>query len=311
LKARVKPDRFDRYSERLDFIHENMSPTLQGHVIRADALFRSDTNRLASPPTSRFRLLLTGNIKTDGTSISGTLNPNLDADIELPNLEHRWKVYLRSRALDRLPGADDSDDTGATRLGVSRMVRKLDIESDVGVRLRIPPVAFAQLKWEPLWSRELWVFRPGQRLFVESGEGFGTLTSFGIHRWCGSEMNRYVQSISALRRTQRSDGWEGEQTFKLGRVEEVLEGIPSWNRVIGDRDIARGENLRFSLFGHSESATTLDGIRLGMVFRRPCRGTWIYLQTTPEVQWKRDNDWRPEYVLKLSLDMLFWGMLER
>jgi hypothetical protein len=311
LAAREKPARFSSYSDRLEFIHANMSPVLQGHVIRADELFRSESNRLDNPLTSRFRLMPVVKTSLDGDGANSSLVADFDADIELPNLEHRWRVYLRSRSPNTLPGIDNTESERATRLGVSALAKRFDIEADAGVRLRLLPEAFAQLKWEPRWTGGLWVFRPGQRLFAETGDGVGTLTSFGAHRWCGPGMNRYVQSVSAARRAQRTEGWEFEQTFKAGYVEEILEGNPLWTRLIGDRDIARGQNLRFSLFGHSEDVTTLDSCRLGMVIRRPCRRKWIYLQATPELQWDRDNYWRTGVALKVGLDMLFWGTVER
>lgn len=311
LAAREKPARFPSYSDRLEFIHGNMSPLLQSHVVRADELFRSESNRLDNPLTSRFRLMPVVKTSVDGDGAQSSLVADFDADIELPNLEHRWKVYLRSRSHTALPGVDDTEQERVTRLGVSTLAKRFDIEADAGVRLRMLPEAFAQLKWEPRWTQGLWVFRPGQRLFAETGDGLGTLTSFSAHRWCGPEMNRYVQSVSAARLAQRTEGWEFEQTFKLGRVDEILEGSAVWNRLIGDRDVARGENLRLSFFGHSEEVTTLDTCRLGMVFRRPFWRKWIYLQTTPELQWDRDNYWRTGIGLKVGLDMLFWGTVER
>ena len=308
----LKPARFPTYADRLNYIHANMFNTLQEPVLHMDAFFRSETNRIDLAPISRFRLSFIGKASVlDGvTEIEPTIS--FDADIELPNLEHRWNVYLRSRAPDELPGADDTDVDPAPRLGVSRVAKRFDVESDAGVRLRNPPVAFARLKWEPVWTADLWVFRPGQRFFIESGKGLGTLTTFGIHRWWGPRLNRFSQSMTAATLTQRSEGWEGEQTFRLGRVKEILEGDLSWLQLAGDRRIARGETLRLSFFGHSdEESTTHDSTRLGLVIRRPCHRKWIYLQITPEMQWTRNNDWHTEYLLKIGLDLLFWGDVER
>ncbi len=307
----AKPARFATYTERLEFIHANVSPTLEGHVLRADAFFRSETNRLENPPVSRFRVSFTGKTSSEGKDVRFTLTPTFDADVELPSLEHQWKLYLRSRSHDLLPGVDDSDRNQGTHIGISRMAKKLDIESDAGVRMRNPPVAFAQLKWDPLLRRNPWVFRPVQRLFAESGEGLGTVTSFSSHRWWGPRKNRFVQSLTSVRLTQRSEGWEGEQTFRIGHVDAILEGTPSWERLFGDRNVARGQYLRFSLFGHSEEVTSHDATRLGFVIRRPWHRKWIYLQVTPELQWTRDNAWRTEYLLKVSADLLFWGTEER
>jgi hypothetical protein len=101
------------------------------------------------------------------------------------------------------------------------------------------------------------------------------------------------------------------QSFRFGKVREALEPMDSWTEMLGDRDIARGVVLRAGLYGHSEDESTIDNYRLGVVIRRPLYKKWMYLSINPELLWANDSDWETEFRLRVNVDMLFWGSIER
>ncbi|MFO7535950.1 MAG: hypothetical protein R6X19_09780 [Kiritimatiellia bacterium] len=307
----IKPDRFNSFSERLDFIHANMEPTLKRHVIRADDLFRNNTLFPSRQPETRFRLVTQAELRAKRNDWSYRFEPNFDADIDLPALEHRWRLYLHSRARDTIGERDPDEGERTTRLGLYRFRKEYNISTDTGVRLRTIPEAYARIQWGHNWNPGLWVIRPGQRFFYETDKGYGSLTSLTFHRWVSTKPHVFIQAISSAENSETSQGTEFEQVFRVGKVREALEFMDRWERVLGDRDIARGYVFRFSVTGRDEHESVVDGYRLGAVIRRPLYKKWIYLHINPEVMCENDSNWEPELRIRVSFDMLFWGAQER
>jgi hypothetical protein len=287
-----------------------MEPTLRIVVLRADDLFRDDT-LVMEPPECRFRLSFEGESRVGAGRQTFRLEPNLDADIELPNLEHRWKVYLRSYSRDSIAERDEDTSGRTTRIGISQFREDLNLEADAGARIRVQPEAYVRLQWDHYWIPGYWVIRPAERLFYETDKGYGEQTSLTAHRWLGRNPTVFIQSLTSAEVSQSSDGVEFEQFFRVGKLREVLEPMGHYKRVSGDRDIARGLVFRAGLFGHSEEVTTVDGYRIGLLDRHPLYKKWIYLSTIPELLWERDRDFKTELRIRISVDMLFWGSIER
>jgi hypothetical protein len=288
-----------------------MEPTLRHYVIRADDLFRADSIFRSQEPETRFRLISQVEFRARRNDWSYRFEPNFDADIDLPALEHRWRLYLHSRTRDTIDENEEDAGGRTTRLGLYRFQKEYNISTDAGLRLRTIPEAYARIQWGRNWNPGLWVIRPGQRFFYETGEGFGSLTSLTFHRWVSTKPHVFIQAISSAETSERSEGTELEQAFRVGKVKEALESMDRWERVLGDRDIARGYVFRFSVTGHDEHESVVDGYRLGAVIRRPLYKKWIYLHINPELMWENDSNWETELRVRVSFDMLFWGAQER
>lgn len=306
-----KPEHFNNYRDRLDFIHQNLQPTLGRYVVRADEMFRTNAILTTRQPESRYRLFNEIEFRASQQDWSYRLQPTFDADIELPSLEDRWRIYLHSRARDSLGERDPEEGARATRLGLYGVQKNLHISTDTGVRLRTLPEAFARIQWGRNWNRSLWVIRPGQRFYYETSKGFGSLTSLTFHRWIGDNPNVFFQAISSVERGEDTEGTELQQAFRLGKVKEALETMDRWERVLGDRDIAKGYVFRASVDGHSENESVMDGYRIGVVVRHPLYKKWIYLHLNPELRWENESDWETELRVRVAVDMLFWGAQER
>ncbi len=311
LAPRDKPKRFTSYRERLDFIHENMEPTLRTVVILADDLFRDDTLWL-DPPDCRFRLSFESETKIGPDREQYRYEPGLDADIELPNLERRWKIYFRSRPHDSISDRVEEEETErSTRLGISQFIENLNVDTDLGVRLRIQPEAYARAQWRRAWTPRYWVIRPQERLFYETDKGLGEVTSLTIHRWLGRKPRVFIQSISLAEFSESTEGVEYYQGIRLGKLRESLEPMDHWTRLLSDQDIARGMVLRAGVSAHSSGTTEMDSYQVGFTDRRPLYKKWIYLSLNPVLIWPRDEDWKTVFQFRISVDMLFWGSIER
>ena len=309
-RIREKPARFDSFTDRLDFIHENFQLSMQRHVEALDqSMVNEEVGKVQTPP-SRFRLTPYLVAKEDsGVKIS--LEPDFEMEVDLPNFENYWKIFLESSRSDELPGLDPSEREQSSQIGIRRS--RQDFKTDVGIKTRWPPVFFARAEWAPQWHYKHTPMRPRQRIFYESDDGFGSLTSFTVHRWFGGNKDMFWQSVSAAKySTKKTDGVELEQTIKLGLVRQALESKWNWKRVLGTSDLARGHVLRYSVFGHINSdEEKVDRHRLTYTYRKPLYQHWIYLEIAPGVEARQEEDWDVGPLVTIGIDMLFWGTYER
>lgn len=309
-ERRQKPARFDSFTDRLDFIHNNMQLNLQAHVEAVDTMMLTNKAEAIEVPHSRFRLSPFIRLQYE-SGVDFSFNPDFEAEIDLPNLERHWKVFIESSRGDELPGVDPSEQEQSPQIGIGS-VRKY-IRTDAGVKFRWPPVAFVRAELRADWSTGHTVARPRFRLFYETDDGYGGLTDLTIHRWFGSSMNCYWQSVSAAKYASKgTDGYDFEQSLKMGFVHKVLEDGYTWKTVVGSQDLARGHIVRYSLFGNVDDGYgVVERHRLTYTYRCPLYKKWIYLELAPGVQFANDNDWDTEYLLTAGFDMLFWGSYQR
>lgn len=309
-EMRQKPERFDSFTDRLDFIHDNLQLNLQQHVERVDTMMLTNKADAVEVPHSRFRIAPFLRLSYEsGTEFS--FNPDFEAEVDLPNLERHWKVFIESTRGDELPGVDRSEKDQSAQIGIAS-VRKY-IRTDAGVKVRWPPVAFVRAEVRSDWSTGYTAARPRFRLFYQTDDGYGALTDLTLHRWFGNRNNMYWQTVSAARYASKdTEGVDFEQSLKIGFVQQTLEDGYNWKTVVGSQDLARGHILRYSLFCNAHDGyNVVERHRVTYTYRRPLYKKWIYLEVAPGIEFANDRDWEPEYQLTAGFDMLFWGSYER
>lgn len=77
--------------------------------------------------------------------------------------------------------------------------------------------------------------------------------------------------------------------------------------MISKGDATQGVGIRYSVFGHIDGEGIMDRHRVNLVHRRPLYKDWLFLEFSPQLEWKNDNDWDLVPGLLVGLDMLFWG----
>lgn len=311
LKPRLKPAKFDSFYDRLDFVHCNLQISMNNYMEKADTILDDGTVEKVPTPPSRFRLTPYLVIKDD-EGIKFSLDPDFEMKVDFPNLEKRLAVFMESSRRDVLPGIDPSEKNQVAQIGLRNFFLR-HFEWDIGVKVRWPPIFFTGVEWNPRYETRFILFEPRQRVSFESDDGFGSLSSLTTHHWFGTRKDMFWQSVSAARYTTRStDGVEMEQTFKLGWIHQSLESRWSWKDVPGEDDLARGQTIRYSLFGHLNSNLgRIDRHRLTYTYRHPLYQHWIYLEVAPGVEATDDNDWKLVPSISVAVDMLFWGTYER
>lgn len=298
-----KPAAFDSWAARLDYLQTNVHRRISNPIRATDQFFAlRDRERLATPDT-RFRFgLYAEMVQRDG--LEARLEPDLEMEVELPNLERRLRLFVETAPEDDLPGRDLSEQEDRDlKLGVRKLFRRYSISTDAGVRVRWVPEAFARIAWKPVWWAGLWRFRPQQRLFYETDDGLGEMTSLAIGRWFGASRRNVALSGTSGKWTFNDERYAWEQTFRVAHILTLLDE-DARGQGADWRSTAKAVALRYSCFGEETVVTTH---RAMVDLRWPMYRQWVFWDVATGVEWANGYDWDEAFRLNVGIDMLFWG----
>lgn len=298
-----KPARFDSLHSRLGFVRTNLVCGLESELGAIDSRFAEEKSVPMQSTLSEMRLLLFMEAEYDrGVDLS--FKPRLSLDVEFPNLEKRWRIFVSNSNLDELPGADPDERSTSPRLGVRRLFRRISIKADAGVKVRWLPAAFAALKWVPAWQVGQLHLLPQVKAYTESGDGFGQLNTLTVYRWFGRRHGGFFRSTSSVRWRSTTDAWDWEQTLLLARVKRLIDESRR-GKSIGVKHGAKAVGLKLSAFGSLQAEERINRYRAALVFKVPVHSDWIYLEVAPEVNWREADDWEAIPQIRIGLDVIF------
>ncbi len=297
-----KPEYFDSFQQRMDYIHENLYTDYNTRVVRTDGYFGRVLDEHEAPVPSRFRLGLFLEVSQENTP-QVAFQPQFKAKIKLPNVQRHWNVFLDNMRPTDLPGKDPTEENNRMRIGMGTLTHIPHLSANAGVRITWLPEAFVELNWKPQWKLGSWVFAPAQSVFYETDDKLGEQTKLAFFRWFGSRRQWAAGTMTAGTWSETSDGLEWEQTVKGGYVGELLDEKDR-GQAVDRNDLARGTGARYSVFGSDKNFTEHQ---LMLAHRRPVYKKWIYLEVTPGLKWRSEYDWRTDPFILFGLDCLFWG----
>ncbi len=291
-------------TDRLDIFHRSMNIWLQGGAHRLDNLFAEEnTVNTIELENSSFALGVELKLREhDGMSVE--IKPDFDASLRLPRLKQRINLFIDSTPQDDLPGVELSERERNLAVGLGRAFRRTarrpSINLRAGARWRSGPVVFgsAAIK-RRFFGPDGWIVEPESRNYWFNDDGYGTLAGLTTGFVRPNEWS--ALSLSAVKWSEVTTGVEWEQSFAVVRV---LEGT--------DRDVHRSLGARISVFGHKDSSGVVDLYRYSIVhYKMPLYRRWLYLRVIPELEWRREHGWDTEYVLRLGVEALFEGGIDR
>ena len=263
----------------------------RGRVEATDQRFADKDTPLKPTPAAPFRIgmMLESIDRSDGMEFN--FNANLDITLDLPNIEERLRLFITSDDLDEAP--DTARDEGRLRAGLRYQIfRHLDF--DLGIRVDVPPVAFASLKWTHEYELGKWDFYPLAKMFVETKESFGYALGTTFDRWSGRHLWR-SSTYAKWRHDRNQTEWS--QSLVYARAHELIvpDRYGSYPRA---NDIGRGWGVRVLASG--EDTNVVSVLRSRYVLLAPgcqwlavlvCRATGALGQTvatgtpTPASAW--------------------------
>ncbi|HTQ36716.1 MAG TPA: hypothetical protein VMH77_06745, partial [Steroidobacteraceae bacterium] len=200
--------------QRLDSAHDRLYAWEQGVVEGTDRMFAAKDRPLEPVPAAPFRIATT----LDAFARAPHLDTDVDFDIalHLPNIQKRLGVFVTSEELDEDTRAVNRN--SRLRAGLRyELVRALDF--DLGVRLDVPPVAFASVKWSREHDLGAWQFYPLLKLFAETNDGLGAAGGATFDHWSGRQL---LRSSSYGKWLRDSGQTEWSQTFIYAQARELI-----------------------------------------------------------------------------------------
>lgn len=290
------------FTQRLDHAHDRLYAWTQGVVESTDRRLADKDRPLQPVPAAPFRIGLTGEWIDRSSGREVDLLAEFDISLRLPNLERRLGVFISSGDLYEAPRSERS--TEGLRAGLRyRLLRSLDF--DLGMRVDVPPVAFAALKWSGEYGLGRWDFHPFAKVFAETKESVGYAVAATFDRWNGRHLLR--SSTYAKWRADR-DRTQWSETVIYARAHELI--VPdrhgSYPRA---NDIGRGWGVRLLTGG--DTARSIDHHEAGIFYRRPTANRWLYWSVEPLVRWNREYRWSADPGIRIGVEMLFWDLARR
>ena len=264
----------------VDSFYEWAADLLQGQVTRADALFAETEREKLAITNSSFELKLNVEIEYN-EELQVKFDPDVSADLYLPNLERRWRIFVDTLEPGALPGTSPTDRVRTLFTGLGRVFHQTDwskFDARTGVKWRWPPIPFARVEYGHLLRSDRWSLFPRQRVFWLSDDGFGETTVLQADYWLTRRL--IARSDTATTWSEESRGLEWEQSISLGYV---MKG--------NAKDLRHALGARISAFGHYEdSRNNVDTYRLALLYRRPFFRDWMFIKFVPELEWVKDDD---------------------
>jgi hypothetical protein len=287
------------FTQRLDHAHDRIYTWGQRAVEATDHRFADSDKPLKPVPAAPFRLgTMFETIDRTG-KMDVAFTADLDIALHLPNIEQRARLFITSDELDGGPRENGAD--SSVRAGLRyELLRHLNF--DLGVRVDVPPVAFAAIRWGTEVQMGQWDFYPQARVFIETKESFGYAGGATFDRWSGRHLFRsstYAKWRHDLDRT----GWS--HTLIYARAHELIvpDRYGSYPRA---DDIGRGWGVRMEVSGLDTNQ--VSRYETGIFIRHPTRNRWLYWHAEPFVQWDRAFGWHADPGIRVGFDALFWDL---
>ena len=298
-----KPDTFDSTARRLDYLHANVQRRVSEPLRASDAYFALDPEAPIPVPETQFRLGLYGSVReSEGFELK--LSPNLEIDVELPNLKQKLRVFVESARANDLPQNQMSEqENRGINVGARKFWERMNLSFDAGVRAKWLPEAFGRISWKRQWNCGKLDITPEARLFYETEDKEGVLASLFVNRWIGDSNEGIVIQDASVKWRESQDTLEWGASLAAARVISMLDENQRGQHMSWE-DTARAQGLKYTLYG---SYGNVDAHRLGLGFRAPLYKKWIYWDFVPGLEWKREEDYATAIVLQAGIDMLFWG----
>lgn len=288
------------FTEHLDQLHDEVYTLAQAAIEATDhALARRD-REIRPVPANPFRLgmFVESVDRSDGWQV------RLDADfsmrLRLPNVQDRLRLFVTSEELDESP--HDARTDHSLRAGVAfDAPNRFDFA--IGVRLNLPVVGFASVRWTETYALGAWDVYPLAKVFAETRDGLGASAAITFDRWDGTHLFR---SSSYARWSTNRDQTEWTQTLIYSRVRELLQP-DRYDSFVRASDIGRGWGLRLLASG-GEDNRNANYYEAALFLRRPARTRWLYWFVEPLVRWDRTYDWSADAGIRIGFDALFWDL---
>ncbi len=303
FRVEPKPEQFDSWSARLDYLEENVTRRIHEPLRAADAYFALSPDDILVPPQTRVRAKLFGTVM-QGRDFELRLEPDIELDVEFPNIERRVRLFVETARSDEVHERtlQESEERGI-KIGARKWFEQLNVSADAGMRASWKPKPFARLTWARDFELGAWQLRPMQRFVLNRDDRLASVSTLSLNRWLGSDNGGIVVNTISGKCTVEEPNWQWSEGIAVVRVNRLLDESRRGRTAVW-ADTAWASGLLYVIFGEGD---TINTHRAGVSLRRPLYGQWVYGELHTGMEWDRSNDFDESFFVRMGMDLLFWG----
>ncbi|WP_241264677.1 hypothetical protein [Marinobacter daepoensis] len=232
--------------------------------------------------------------------------PELRFRLDVPTAEEKLRLVVESESEELIPLAErerdrqltepdrtETETTGALRF-LTQVGDAINLSTDIGGRLRLPPEMFWRMTARKGWSvGGDWAVNLQQRLYYYHTEGWGARTRLGSNR--------------AL-----ENGWHYYNSSELEWVHHdrkfVAAHIHSLRKRLNTRSVI---TPRIGVLGESQPSWRTTGFFADITWRYRMYEDWLFAELVPALDFPREDGFGDKASVIFRIEMYFSGTIDR
>jgi hypothetical protein len=219
----------------------------------------------------------------------------IGGSLDLPRASERWKLIFESDAeeLNSLEGEVLGNEVSGEAIAGFSYQQKLggswQVDHTVGLRDRLPADPFYRFKARH--QRTLnsdWSMRYQQKIWHYKTQGWGYDTDFSFNRKISA--SKVLQVLSEIKYQQDRKRSDFSQILALHNTRAEYETL----------------SYELGVLGSNKPNSRINDYFLGARYRQAIEDDWLFVELVPQLLVSRDENWRPEIRLILSLEIQFF-----
>ena len=232
------------------------------------------------------------------------LKPEARFRLDVPTARKKYRLVVESTSDELIPLSErrrdrvltedqrtNTDPTGALRF-LTALGDSINLNNDLGIRLRFPPDAFWRVRARGRWQLpQQWQMVLDQRLYYFHVSGWGERTALRFQRPLAGDW-QFLSSAEAA--------WvHRDRNFELSQTVSLFKELNSRATL----------NPRIGVLGESNPNWRTTSLFADLTYRYRLYDNWLYGEVIPAVEFPRAYNFKDRASLILRIELFFSGTL--
>jgi len=232
--------------------------------------------------------------------------PEVRFKLDIPTTEEKLRLVVESESDELVPLSErerdrqltepdrtETETTGALRY-LSQVGNAINLSTDIGGRLRLPPEVFVRTTARKNWLLDdHWGLNAQQRLYYYHTSGWGARTRLGADRDIGNGWHFFTSSELQWVHSDRK--FEAAQIF-------------STRKRLNNRSVLIP---RFGALGESQPSWRTTSYFVDMTWSYRVYEDWLFAELIPALEFPREESFKDQASVIFRIEMYFSGTINR
>lgn len=235
-----------------------------------------------------------------------SFEPEARFRLDVPTAEERLRLVVESESEELIPLAErerdrtltepertETETTGALRY-LTQVGDAINLSTDIGGRLRLPPEAFWRMTASKGWRiDEDWAFNLKQRVYYYHTEGWGARSWVGWDRPVSNGWHFFASS--------ELEWIHDERRFDAAQIFSVRKRL-------NNRSVV---TPRIGVLGESQPSWRTTSYFADFTWRYRMYEDWLFAEVVPALEFPREDSFQDRASVVLRIEMYFSGTISR